>query len=586
MPQVPTRKLAMPGLKAKPSSQRSKRWLWRVFSSSARKDGLALSHWVRADAEFTDYPFARFNKRVEVVRYTDAEYAELLTPAPGATDYKADEDLRWPKEHTDALFDLCRRFDLRWPIIVDRFPMHLTPQHTVEDMKLRFYTVTTRIIAHRIRSKDEVVKSSVSGVRMYENFAYKAEAELKRRKILDAIFRRSNESLAHVRDYLRELRAVQAAVKKLASKPRRPGAPLPTLGGVSGAGGGGSGGAMSPLTATALAVTATKGKGGRVAAGAVASQPPPLFPTAGALTVANLAVKKRGPTFPGAAFQPYSAAGVTSDGGAVPPPPINPATGLPLDYDAIAAFTGVALRSSQIAAPLEGTTLPSKTHERVKRFMREQLGLADRPMAAVQVFAVHRQLRREVEYMLTLARAVEAEEETLHKLIAQRREAGLRPLAVSKPTMSSAQLARQPPPPPPAPVAAVPPGGGAPGPGAPGALAGIPHTAAPGAPRPGTMAAPPGQPAGGAGVRGPGGVGGGPPGMGSAAPGAAGGVMRQGVPTGGPGGTAAGGGPRPGANPAASAGVGVGMKRGRPGEDGGGPAAAQGQPAIKRERVG
>jgi hypothetical protein len=561
----------MPGLKAKPSSQRSKRWLWRVISSSARKDGLQLAHWVRADAEFTDYPFARFNKRVEVVRYTDAEYAELLTPVAGANDYKADEDLRWPKDHTDALFDLCRRFDLRWPVIADRFPLHLTPGHTVEDMKLRFYTVTTRIIAHRMRSKDEMVRNTVMPVRGYENFAYKAEAEVKRRKILDAIFRRSNESLGHVRDYLRELRAVQAAVKKLAAKPRRPGAPLPTLGGVSG-GGGGGGGAMSPLAATALAVAGAKGKAARLAAGAVAVQPPPLFPTAGALTVANLAVKKRGPTFPGAAFQPFSAPGVPSEGGPTPLPPINNVTGLPLDYDAISAFTGVALRSAQIAAPLEGTTLPSKTHDRVKRFMRDQLGLADRPMAAVQVFAAHRQLRREVEYMLSLARAVEVEEEALHKLIAQRREAGLRPSAVAKPSMSSAQIARLPPPPPP-PAAAPAAGAGGPGGAPPAAGAGLPPGARPagggaaGYPGPaGAAAAAAGRPAAGGGPQ-PGGpaMAGGRPGPGGPAAAPAGGA-RPGVPAGGGAG-------------------GVGMKRPRPGEEGAGGGTAA-QPAIKRERVG
>lgn len=46
---------------------------------------MELRHWVRASAELPDYPFTRFAKRVEVVKYTDEEYDLLLTPPPGAT---------------------------------------------------------------------------------------------------------------------------------------------------------------------------------------------------------------------------------------------------------------------------------------------------------------------------------------------------------------------------------------------------------------------------------------------------------------------------------------------------------------------
>lgn len=48
------------------------------FSNSARRDGVQLQHWVRDDVEYTDYPFARFNRKVEIVRYTDEEYRQYL----------------------------------------------------------------------------------------------------------------------------------------------------------------------------------------------------------------------------------------------------------------------------------------------------------------------------------------------------------------------------------------------------------------------------------------------------------------------------------------------------------------------------
>ena len=48
--------------------------MWKEFTSSARTDGLKLSHWSREDREKehgTDYYFARYNKAIEVVTYDD-----------------------------------------------------------------------------------------------------------------------------------------------------------------------------------------------------------------------------------------------------------------------------------------------------------------------------------------------------------------------------------------------------------------------------------------------------------------------------------------------------------------------------------
>ena len=50
----------------------------KKFSNSARGDGVQLQHWVRDDVEYADYPFARFNRKVEIVRYTDDEYRQYL----------------------------------------------------------------------------------------------------------------------------------------------------------------------------------------------------------------------------------------------------------------------------------------------------------------------------------------------------------------------------------------------------------------------------------------------------------------------------------------------------------------------------
>lgn len=53
----------------------------------------------------------------------------------------------WNKEQTDRLFEAARRFDLRWPVIADR--LDLGASHPLPDIKHRFYTVTSKIIAAR-----------------------------------------------------------------------------------------------------------------------------------------------------------------------------------------------------------------------------------------------------------------------------------------------------------------------------------------------------------------------------------------------------------------------------------------------------
>lgn len=78
--------------------------------NACHQDGLQLCHWRKKD-EPTDggYPFAKFNKPTRVPHYTRDEYLRLLS------------DPDWTEEETTLLFDLCRRFELRFVVIHDRF---------------------------------------------------------------------------------------------------------------------------------------------------------------------------------------------------------------------------------------------------------------------------------------------------------------------------------------------------------------------------------------------------------------------------------------------------------------------------------
>ncbi|XP_056171134.1 SWR1-complex protein 4-like isoform X2 [Syzygium oleosum] len=116
-------------------------WQWLPFTNSARKDDLQLFHWVRVVNGVPptgDYAFAKYNKSVNIIKYTDEEYEKYLT------------DPTWTKEETDQLFDLCERFDLRFIVIADRFPS----SRTVEELKDRYYSVSRALLSARAAPGD------------------------------------------------------------------------------------------------------------------------------------------------------------------------------------------------------------------------------------------------------------------------------------------------------------------------------------------------------------------------------------------------------------------------------------------------
>lgn len=82
-----------------------------------------MHHWTKAKETDETYPFAKFNRKVEVVRYTDEEYTkvvEMLNSRPQGKISNTD----WSKEETDHLFDLCEQFSLRFIVIADRFGLN------------------------------------------------------------------------------------------------------------------------------------------------------------------------------------------------------------------------------------------------------------------------------------------------------------------------------------------------------------------------------------------------------------------------------------------------------------------------------
>jgi len=66
------------------------------------------------------------------------------------------KDPLWTKEETDILCRLCGRYDIRWPIVFDRFAASTSPPTTkdVTDLQQRYYWVQAKL---------EIVRRPVMG---------------------------------------------------------------------------------------------------------------------------------------------------------------------------------------------------------------------------------------------------------------------------------------------------------------------------------------------------------------------------------------------------------------------------------------
>ncbi|XP_020593164.1 SWR1-complex protein 4 isoform X2 [Phalaenopsis equestris] len=149
-------------------------WQWLPFTNSARSDNLQLYHWVRVVNGIPptgDYQFAKYNKSIDVVKYTDEEYEKYLT------------DSMWTKEETDQLFEMCERFDLRFIVIADRFPS----SRTVEELKGRYYSVSRALLIARAPSA-----ADVAGHPLVKD-PYDMAHEVERKRALSAILSRTKQ---------------------------------------------------------------------------------------------------------------------------------------------------------------------------------------------------------------------------------------------------------------------------------------------------------------------------------------------------------------------------------------------------------
>ncbi|XP_011196367.1 DNA methyltransferase 1-associated protein 1 [Zeugodacus cucurbitae] len=178
--------------KARLGMKKVRKWEWAPFNNPARTDDAVFHHWRRTTDDQKDYPFAKFNKQLQIPTYTMTEYNTHLR-----TNVQ-----KWNKAQTDHLFDLAKRFDLRFIVMADRWDRAQHGVKSVEDLKERYYEVVALLAKAKGQSGDK------------KAYAFDAEHERKRKDQLKKLFERTTQQVEEEQMLLNELKKIEARKKE------------------------------------------------------------------------------------------------------------------------------------------------------------------------------------------------------------------------------------------------------------------------------------------------------------------------------------------------------------------------------------
>lgn len=189
--------------KARLGMKKVRRWEWTPFVNPARKDQAAFHHWRRVSDEPKDYPFAKFNKQLNIPQYTVAEYNTHLKS----------NNPKWSKLQTDHLFELANRFDLRFVIMADRWDRANCGTITVEDLKERYYEVIGTLA--KVRASGGVSSTPAAAAAVDKKvFVFDGEHERKRKEQLRKLFDRTTKQIEEEQMLINELKKIEVRKKE------------------------------------------------------------------------------------------------------------------------------------------------------------------------------------------------------------------------------------------------------------------------------------------------------------------------------------------------------------------------------------
>lgn len=219
------------------------KWEFRAFKNSARQDkDFVLRHWRRkaevptpaiaedgsvekvdameVEQEPEESTFAKYNVRISCPQYDEEIYRSKL------------EDPEWTKEETDYLLNLVQEFDLRWPVIWDRYEYTPTVLHsvegsddmaiipvpkerTMEDMKARYYFIAATMM--QINKKVEIMNGAEFTL-LEQMRNYNPKVEQQRKQFAEASFARTKDDAREEESLLLELKRILARSQKLSEE--------------------------------------------------------------------------------------------------------------------------------------------------------------------------------------------------------------------------------------------------------------------------------------------------------------------------------------------------------------------------------
>jgi DNA methyltransferase 1-associated protein 1 len=119
-----------------------------------------------------DNPYFKFNIKLDNVSYNDEEYKLLL------------QSDSWSRAETDTLMILCYKYDLRWPVIVDRY--NHQPNKPLEELQDRFYSIILKLRQHRVLNNN----LDHGALKSDQNVIFHLEQEKTRRSQLEILYRK------------------------------------------------------------------------------------------------------------------------------------------------------------------------------------------------------------------------------------------------------------------------------------------------------------------------------------------------------------------------------------------------------------
>ncbi|KAI9224488.1 hypothetical protein BC828DRAFT_373330 [Blastocladiella britannica] len=162
------------------------RWTRQPFT--AQPDALVLHHWSSEQTiedmdtdTLTASPFTVFDRAIDVVEWTAADYEALLSPL----------DPDWDHADTAHLFALVRQFDARFPVVHDRYaPAPSGIERDLESLQERYVAVTRALLMHRHQHSAERTQQLAASL------TYSASADRDRKAHVEALMGRSADEIA------------------------------------------------------------------------------------------------------------------------------------------------------------------------------------------------------------------------------------------------------------------------------------------------------------------------------------------------------------------------------------------------------